>query len=78
MIAAGTKPLHGHRGPAAQVAGVFHTMTRTARSPGLLAAAGKRTLTVHPLDASKAHLEDGVQAQIVSRVSSYQGATGRR
>jgi ferredoxin-nitrate reductase len=53
-----------------RVADQWHTMTRTAHSPSLLAAAGKPTLSVHPLDAEAARLEDGGQATIVSRRGS--------
>ncbi len=50
-----------------RVADQWHTMTRTGHSPSLLASAGKPTLSVHPVDADTAHLEDGGQVTIVSR-----------
>ena len=53
-----------------RVADQWHTMTRTGHSPALLAAAGKPTLSVHPHDGEVARLEDGGQAQIVSRRGS--------
>jgi ferredoxin-nitrate reductase len=53
-----------------RVADQWHTMTRTGHSPALLAAAGKPTLSVHPLDAEKAGLEDGAPARIASRRGS--------
>jgi ferredoxin-nitrate reductase len=50
-----------------RVADQWHTMTRTGHSPALLAAAGKPTLSVHPLDAAEAGLDDGAQARVASR-----------
>ncbi|HEY1539762.1 MAG TPA: molybdopterin-dependent oxidoreductase [Solirubrobacteraceae bacterium] len=50
-----------------RVADQWHTMTRTGHSPSLLAAAGKPTLAVHPLDAGEAGLENGALARIASR-----------
>jgi ferredoxin-nitrate reductase len=50
-----------------RLADQWHTMTRTAHSPALLAAAGKPTLSVHPLDGEVARLEDGGQAHVHSR-----------
>ena len=50
-----------------RVADQWHTMTRTGHSPALVAAAGKPTLSVHPLDAEIARLDDGGLATIVSR-----------
>ena len=50
-----------------RVADQWHTMTRTGHSPTLLASAGAPTLSVHPLDARAAGLEDGAKAQIASR-----------
>ncbi|MDX6719578.1 MAG: sulfite reductase flavoprotein alpha-component [Solirubrobacteraceae bacterium] len=50
-----------------RVADQWHTMTRTAHSPALLAAAGAPTLSVHPADAAAAGLEDGAKARIASR-----------
>ncbi|MEA2191182.1 MAG: sulfite reductase flavoprotein alpha-component, partial [Solirubrobacteraceae bacterium] len=45
----------------------WHTMTRTGHSPSLLAAAGVPTLSVHPLDAAAAGLDDGAAATVCSR-----------
>ena len=53
-----------------RVADQWHTMTRTGHSPALLAAAGSPTLSVHPLDAAHAGLDDGGQARIASRRGS--------
>ena len=53
-----------------RVADQWHTMTRTGHSPALLAAAGKPTLSVHPLDAAKARLEDGGHARRSSRAAA--------
>jgi len=53
-----------------RIADQWHTMTRTAHSPALLAAAGKPTLSVHPLDATAANLDDGAQTLIASRRGS--------
>jgi ferredoxin-nitrate reductase len=50
-----------------RVADQWHTMTRTGHSPALLAAAGKPTLSCHPLDAAEAGIRDGAEARIVSR-----------
>jgi ferredoxin-nitrate reductase len=50
-----------------RVADQWHTMTRTAHSPSLLASAGSPTLACHPLDAVAAGLEEGALARIVSR-----------
>lgn len=50
-----------------RVADQWHTMTRTGHSPALLKAAGKPTVSVHPLDAAAAGLEDGAMAKISSR-----------
>jgi len=50
-----------------RVADQWHTMTRTGHSPALLASAGRPTLSVHPLDAATAGLQDGEEARIASR-----------
>ncbi|MEA2138778.1 MAG: ferredoxin-nitrate reductase, partial [Solirubrobacteraceae bacterium] len=53
-----------------RVADQWHTMTRTAHSPALLAAAGVPALSVHPLDAAEAELEDGAKVRVGSRRGS--------
>jgi len=53
-----------------RVADQWHSMTRTGHSPSLVAAAGKPTVSVHPLDGEVARLEDGGQATVVSRRGS--------
>ncbi|HEV7807021.1 MAG TPA: molybdopterin-dependent oxidoreductase [Solirubrobacteraceae bacterium] len=50
-----------------RVADQWHTMTRTAHSPALLASAGVPTLSVHPLDAAEADLDDGAKVRVASR-----------
>jgi ferredoxin-nitrate reductase len=50
-----------------RVADQWHTMTRTGHSPALLASAGRPTLSVHPLDAAEARLEDGEPGKVTSR-----------
>ena len=42
-------------------------MTRTGKSPALLAAAGEATLSCHPRDAADAGLDDGDLVRVVSR-----------
>jgi len=53
-----------------RVADQWHTMTRTGHSPSLLASAGVATLSVHPLDAEAAGLDDGAEARVASRRGS--------
>jgi len=50
-----------------RVADQWHTMTRTAHSPTLLAAAGEPTLACHSLDAAAAGLDEGELVRVVSR-----------
>ena len=59
-----------------RVADQWHTMTRTGHSPALLAAAGVPTLSVHPLDAADAGLDDGAAATVSSRRGSARFAVG--
>ena len=57
-----------------RVADQWHTMTRTGHSPSLLASAGVATLSVHPLDAEAAGLDDGAAARVASRRGSVRFA----
>jgi ferredoxin-nitrate reductase len=50
-----------------RVADQWHTMTRTAHSPTLLAAAGAPTLSCHSLDVAAAGLDEGELVRVVSR-----------
>lgn len=50
-----------------RVAGQWHTMTRTGKSPELLAADPKPFVELHPRDAERARVRDGAQACVRGR-----------
>jgi ferredoxin-nitrate reductase len=50
-----------------RIAGQWHTMTRTAKSPELLASEPEPFLELHPDDARRAWVRDGEWVRVVSR-----------
>ena len=50
-----------------RIASQWHTMTRTGKSPELLASDAEPFLELHPEDAKRAWLKDGQHARVTSR-----------
>ena len=50
-----------------RIASQWHTMTRTGKSPELLASEPEPFVELHPADARRAWLRDGEHARVVSR-----------